>query len=97
MPPRLFFTPLGLEQATDGWIADYKAQRFTAGRRAIDFCCGIGGDLLALSLRGPTVGIDRDPVAALFAEANCRALDDLPLADDARPSTTVDVGEVAAE
>ena len=26
-----------------------------------DLCCGIGGDLLALAARGPTVGVDRDP------------------------------------
>jgi THUMP domain-like len=88
--PRLFFTPLGLEQATDGWISNYKAQRFSAGGRVLDFCCGIGGDLMALALRGPVVGIDRDPVSALFAEANCRAM-------GASDQGTGRVSEVAAE
>ena len=42
-----------LEQATDEWIAGYKAPRF-AGRGPIaDLCCGIGGDLLALAGQGP--------------------------------------------
>src|SRR5687768_4974997 len=41
----MFFHRLALEQATDEWIARYKAQRFD-GARLIDACCGIGGDLL---------------------------------------------------
>ncbi len=67
---RMFFTPKGLEQATDEWIAAYKAARFPTSGPLVDFCCGIGGDLLAMADRGPTIGIDRNPVAALFAEAN---------------------------
>ncbi|HEY1785907.1 MAG TPA: hypothetical protein VGG30_10175, partial [Pirellulales bacterium] len=47
---QMFFTSVALEQATDGWTAAYKAQRFGAGR-VIDFCCGIGGDLMALVAR----------------------------------------------
>jgi len=70
----MFFTPWGLEQATDEAVARYKARRFPAGRTVADLCCGIGGDLLALGSRGPTVGVDRDPVKTLLAEANCRAL-----------------------
>jgi hypothetical protein len=74
---RMFFTPLGLEQASDQWIAAYKARRFAARIAAeaklADLCCGIGGDLLALAARGPAVGVDRDPLIALFAEANLAA------------------------
>ena len=97
-PERLFFTPVGLEQATDGWTAAYKAGRFPAGGRVIDFCCGIGGDLMALAARGPAHGVDRDPVAALFAEANCRALAQTLRSRPARqgPAVTVSVGEVAS-
>jgi hypothetical protein len=69
---RLFFTPMGLEQATDEWIAAYKATRFAAGEPVVDFCCGIGGDLMAFARRGPATGVDRDPVAALLAQTNCR-------------------------
>jgi SAM-dependent methyltransferase len=81
----MFFTRVGLEQATDEWVARYKAARFASVRagssstpaiapakpRAIaDLCCGIGGDLIALSEYGAVVGVDRDAVAAHFAEAN---------------------------
>ena len=91
---RMFFTRKGLEQATDSWVADYKAARFPAGEALVDLCCGIGGDLLALALRGPIVGVDRDPVVALLAEANLRALGRLA------PGTTAavraeDVSELA--
>lgn len=66
----MFLTRKGLEQATDEQIAAYKASRFGAGESAIDLCCGIGGDLIALAHRGPSRGVDRDPVTALFAAAN---------------------------
>ncbi len=67
---RMFFTPIALEQATDEWIARYKAARFPPAAAMADLCCGIGGDLLALAAHGPTIGVDRDPSIALFAEAN---------------------------
>ena len=69
---QMFFTAKGLEQATDEWLAAYKAKKFADGDGGVlaDLCCGIGGDLVALAGRGPVVGVDRDPVAALFAEAN---------------------------
>jgi hypothetical protein len=67
---RMFFTRLGLEQATGEELADIKGRRFPPGAAVADICCGIGGDLLALARRGPTVGIDRDPIATLLAEAN---------------------------
>jgi hypothetical protein len=74
-PERMFFTRKGLEQATDQWVAAYKAQRFAVGQPVADLCTGVGGDLLALARRGPTVGVERDPLVALLAEANLRALD----------------------
>ncbi|MBI3463030.1 MAG: SAM-dependent methyltransferase [Planctomycetes bacterium] len=72
---QMFFTPLGLEQATGEAVARYKASRFPDGSPVADLCCGIGGDLLSLCSRGPAVGIDRDPVKTLLAEANCRTLE----------------------
>src|SRR5262245_55640889 len=71
---RMFFTRLGLEQATDVWVARYKAARFPADQPMADLCCGIGGDLLALAQRGPVRGIDRDPVAEVCAKANLEAV-----------------------
>lgn len=70
---RMFFTRLGLEQATGEALAAHKARRFPPDAAVADICCGIGGDLLALGRRGPTVGIDRDPIATLLAEANAAA------------------------
>ncbi|HEY2148454.1 MAG TPA: hypothetical protein VGH32_10985, partial [Pirellulales bacterium] len=71
---RMFFTPLGLEQSTDQWIAAYKAGRLAESSRSdggwADLCCGIGGDLLAMAARGPVAGVERDPATAVFAEAN---------------------------
>ena len=51
-------------------MAAYKASRFAEGRAAADLCAGIGGDLLALAVRGPALAVERDPVAAFLAEAN---------------------------
>jgi len=71
---RMFFADLALQQATDLWIGRYKASRFPDNRTVIDYCTGIGGDLVALAERGPAVGWDRDPELALLAEANLRAV-----------------------
>src|SRR5262249_33045961 len=71
---QMFFTRTGLEQATDEWVAAYKASRFPQGQTAVDFCCGIGGDLGAMAARGPVRGVDKDPVAVLLAEANLRSV-----------------------
>jgi hypothetical protein len=80
---QMFFTRLGLEQATDEWTARYKASRFTTQRAGLsssnapsltaDLCCGIGGDLIALFENGPTIGVDHDPIAAHFATINSGA------------------------
>lgn len=77
---RMYFTPDGLEQATRGTVAAYRARAF-AGRgvpppaRIADLCCGMGADLLALAREGHAVrAVDRDPVAVEVARANARAL-----------------------
>jgi hypothetical protein len=71
---RMFFTPLGLEQATDGWAAAHKAARLAGRGPLADLCCGIGGDLVALAQMGSVVGVDRDPIAIRLAAANVRAV-----------------------
>jgi len=74
---RMFFTQVHLEQATDREIAAYKAERFQQGgeQRSIqDYCCGIGGDLIAIAARGPAVGWDLSPIARLLAERNLEAV-----------------------
>lgn len=70
----MFFTRVGLEQATDEIVAAYKARRMPRDRVA-DLCCGVGGDLLALAARGGAVGVERDPIVACLAEANCRLVE----------------------
>ena len=83
----MFFTPLGLEQATDEFVAAYKASRFPPAQAVADLCCGLGGDLLALAARGAATGVDRDPVTALLAEANAPASAPILVAD----ATAVDL------
>lgn len=71
---RMFFTRVGLEQATDAWVAGYKAKRFGRGVNVADLCCGIGGDLLAIGQRAVGVcGVDRCDVTRLLAAANAQA------------------------
>jgi methylase of polypeptide subunit release factors len=66
----MFLTRKGLQHATDEAIAGYKATRFLTGSQIFDLCCGIGGDLIALARQGKATGVDLEPLAALFAEAN---------------------------
>lgn len=67
----MLFTRLGLEQATDEWIANYKARRFLGKSQVIDICSGIGGDLLSFAKNGlSATGIDRDPASAFFSAFN---------------------------
>jgi hypothetical protein len=71
---QMFFTRQLLEQATDLWTAQYKAERFAASGATTfgDYCCGTGGDLLALAERGAAVGWDLSDIACLLAAANLR-------------------------
>jgi hypothetical protein len=69
---QLLLTARGLMQASGGVVARHKAERF-ASRSVLDLCCGIGGDLMAFAARGPTRGVDSDPVSAYCAAHNARA------------------------
>ncbi|WP_157570258.1 class I SAM-dependent methyltransferase [Microtetraspora malaysiensis] len=87
----MYFTPHGLEQATRTEVAAHRARRVaaavpagagatpaigTAGPRVLDVCCGIGGDLIALTRAGCAVdAVDLDPLTAEVARANAAALD----------------------
>jgi hypothetical protein len=66
----MFFTTLGLAQATDEPLARYKAARLGGEERVADLCCGIGGDLIAMGEGRRCLGIDRDPIAAHLASVN---------------------------
>lgn len=92
----MFFTSIGLQQATDEVIAGYKAARFPQEKPLADLCCGIGGDLIALAQRGPTMAIDLSTEHLAYAAANCRVYGVTPSACLAIPAESTDVGEVAA-
>jgi hypothetical protein len=66
----MFFTRLGLEQATDEWIAAHKARRFEGRRPIADLCCGVGGDLIALGRGSKATGVDCDAIAVFLAATN---------------------------
>ncbi len=85
---RMFFTPRGLEQATDEVIASHKAVRFAGRQQIYDLCTGIGGDLLSLGNCGAAIGFDRDPICATISAANVHAL--------ARNNIVVRCNDVAA-
>lgn len=71
---RMFFTGRSLQQSSAELLADYKTNRFAECEHVADVCCGIGGDLLSLARKVPRVtGVDRDPIAVLFAGENATA------------------------
>ena len=65
---QMWFTPTGLEQATSELVARHKAKRFEGP--VWDYCCGIGGDSLALAERGEVHSVDLDPAMCLRTEWN---------------------------
>ncbi|MDO4559044.1 MAG: hypothetical protein Q4C47_08770 [Planctomycetia bacterium] len=74
---RMAGTIVGLEQATDAWIAAYKANRLARWSHdrpgpvpVKDFCCGIGGDTMALGRLFQVTGVERDPYTAWAARWN---------------------------
>lgn len=101
----MFFTRDGLEQATRPSVAAHRAAslRGRAGedaRTALDLCCGLGSELVALARAGFDVtGVDLDPQALEVATANLAALC-LPgqvIAADARTVDTSGAGVVVAD
>ncbi len=81
----------GTQQASDGRVAAYKAQRFaerlphaigtTPTAKVLDLACGLGGDLMAFADAGLSVlGVDADPTRAWAARRHAQ-----------RPTITVDI------
>ncbi|MEZ6087650.1 MAG: hypothetical protein R3C05_06425 [Pirellulaceae bacterium] len=81
-PGNWLATDRGIQQATDGGIAAYKAKRIPAGIPIVDWCCGVGGEAMALMRRGPLTAIDRDRVIAAMAEHNLAEADRTRRGDD---------------
>lgn len=70
---RLFFTPDGLEQATRGEVAAWRAARYVAAgaTAVVDLGCGLGADALAFAAAGLRVtAVEFDPATAVLASAN---------------------------
>lgn len=83
----------GIEQASGGAVAAYKADRLKAAlgeqARIADLCCGIGGDSMAMVDAGLDVlAVDRQPIRAWMAGHN---------AGGGASSVCADVREVALE
>jgi SAM-dependent methyltransferase len=55
-------------------VATYRAERYRGFSRIADLGCSIGSDTLALSQIAPTIGLDRDPLRLVMAQANARSL-----------------------
>jgi len=67
----------GVEMASSGSAARHKAARFAGHGEAVDLCCGIGGDAMAMAEVCPMVlAVDASPVRAWMAARNacCMAL-----------------------
>jgi hypothetical protein len=67
---RMFFTREALEQSTGELVARHRARRFADFGLVGDFCCGVGGDAIALAGRGPIIAVDRDPLRLRLARLN---------------------------
>lgn len=63
----------GAAQASDDASARWKAARFSGLGPAIDLCCGVGADLIALRGVGPARGVDLRPERAWMARRNAAA------------------------
>jgi THUMP domain-like/RNA cap guanine-N2 methyltransferase len=57
---RMWFDPVGVEQATAEAVARHKARRFPEGGVVVDLCSGIGGDSLALAGSNRVIAVDLD-------------------------------------
>ncbi len=70
---QMYFTREALEQASGEVVARYRAERFAALDPVGDFCCGIGGDTVALAPIARVVAVDAEPLRLAMAEQNAAA------------------------
>ncbi len=69
----MWFDRTGLEQSTSEPIAAWKARRFPVNVEVADLCSGIGADAIALTRRGPVIGVDQRAAAGLMSRWNAEA------------------------
>lgn len=65
---QMWFDRKSLEQATSELVSQHKAGRFSG--MVYDFCCGMGGDLIALAEHATVTGVDISAVLCQFASWN---------------------------
>jgi hypothetical protein len=72
----LWLSPGLFEQSSGEVIGRYRARRYLPWKDAGvgDFCCGLGGDALALAEQGRVLGVDRDSLALALTWANADVL-----------------------
>lgn len=68
----MFFTREALEQSSSEIVSRYRAERFASCDSVGDFCCGIGGDTIAVAEQHAVCAIDADPLRLAMAVANLR-------------------------
>lgn len=85
----MWFDRKGLEQSTSETIARHKARRFQG--LVWDYCCGIGGEALALAERARVVAVDRTSAACLRTRWNTQVYG----VDDAVQPVCMDVEQLA--
>lgn len=72
----MWLTREGFEQSSSELLSRHRATRFAGVDRAVDLCCGIGGDLIGLAGAGKSVvAVDRDPLHLRMALLNVEAYD----------------------
>ncbi len=66
----MYFTRVGLEQASSEMTARHRANRYAMAGRVADLCSGIGGDLIALGAGHTVMAVDLDPLHLRIAWLN---------------------------
>ena len=86
--PGLWCDVPGVEQASSALVASWKAKRFERSQveRAVDLCCGIGGDAMSLSRVVDLLAVDIDPLRTWMTQRNAKCA-----------TQTIDMRDVAVE
>ncbi len=74
---KMYFTRVGLQQATAEVVSDYRSRRYKESGfgHIADLGCGIGGDALSLTSQQTVTGVDWRPLHLAMAQENVRAYD----------------------
>ncbi len=94
----MYFTRNGLEQASSELVAGHTARRFAGLGRVADLCCGIGGDLIALTQAARQVlAVDADQDTLTFALRNATLYGRVAVAGICADVRDLDLGRAAID